>query len=92
MRAFLVVELDPIANGTACVGQAVEPVTMDSLLLLRSDQPFHHTVSLRTVWRDELLFEPVAPNKFGVGARREDQTIVAAKKERLLNLTEGANA
>ncbi len=33
VRASVVIELDPIADGTACVGQALEPLAMDALLL-----------------------------------------------------------
>ena len=91
MRPLVIIELDPVSDRTACVCEAFEPMTMDTLLFQRSDQAFHHSVLLRTVGRDELLLQAIAADKFGVGTRREDQTVVPAKKERGIHLSQGTD-
>ena len=70
--------------------QAFEAATMDVLLFQRPDQALHHAVLLGTVRRDELLLETIAAHKLGVGTRREDQPIVAAKKEWLVDIAQRA--
>ena len=40
--------------------------------------------------RDELLLQAIATNELCVGARRKDQAIVAAKKERLIDFAQCA--
>ena len=54
-----VVELYPVTDGTACMGQAFEALAMDALLFQRTDQAFHHAILLGTMWRDELLTKAV---------------------------------
>ena len=81
MWASVIVELDPIADCAARMGEAFEALAMDALLFQRTDQTFHHAVLLWTVRRDELLAQAVAPDQRRVFAGGEDQTIVAAKKE-----------
>ena len=53
MRPLVILDLDPVSDRTACVCEAFEPMTMN------------HSVLLRTVGRDELLLQAIAPDKFG---------------------------
>lgn len=50
----------------------------------------HHTVLLRAVWCDELLLQAVAADELGVSPRREDQSVIATKKEWLIDLAQRA--
>ena len=81
MRVFVVVELDPVTDCAARMSQALEAMAMHALFFQRPDQTLHHTVLLRSMRRYKLLLQTVAAHKFGVCARREDQPIIAAKKE-----------
>lgn len=72
------------------MSQTFEATAMDALLFQGSDQSFHHPVLLRAVWCDELLLQAVASDQFRVGARREHQPVVAAKKEGLIDCAQRA--
>ncbi|SFU21320.1 hypothetical protein SAMN05216236_1606 [Sedimentitalea nanhaiensis] len=65
MRAFVFViaEVDPVTDCADLVLDAFEALTMNELLLQGADHSLDHAVLLRVVWRYELLFEGVAPNK-----------------------------
>lgn len=52
MRAAMVVEADPVADGAGDMLDAVEALAMDALLFQGPDQAFDHAVLLRTVRRD----------------------------------------
>ena len=58
---------------------------MNALLFEASDDAFNHSILLRTVRGDELLFEAIASNKTRVVSARKNQTIVGAKQEGVLN-------
>lgn len=73
MRALVVVEMDPVADGSACMLQGFEPVTMDTLLFQSSNHPFDQTVLLRGVGRDELLLQSIAFNECGVAPARKNE-------------------
>ena len=81
MRALVVVEADPVADGAGRVLDAVEALAMDALLFQRPDYAFDHAVLLRAVWRDELLLQAVAPDQGGVAAAGEGQVIVGPQQE-----------
>ena len=85
MRPFCIVKRDPIGDSAAGVRQAFKTLSMNALLLQRTNKSLHHTVLLRTVGRDELLFEAIAFDQSGVLARGEDQSIVAAQQKRRLH-------
>ena len=55
MRAAVVVEADPVANGTTGVPQAFKAMAMNALLLQCPDDALHQAVLLRRVGRNELL-------------------------------------
>ena len=90
MRAPVVVEADPVADCACRMLDAVETLSVNALLLDRPDDALDHSVLLRAVRRDELLFQPIASDKAGVAVRGEDQAIVGAQKELLGNLAQGA--
>lgn len=59
MRAFVVVEPDPVADSTGRMSQAFEALAMDALLFQGPDHALHHAVLLGTMGRDELLAQSV---------------------------------
>lgn len=63
-------------------------MAMDALLLECADNTFDHSILLRTVWRDELLFEAITSDETGVIAARQDEAIIGSQQEGVLNLTE----
>ena len=90
MRAFVIVELDPVTDCAACLCQAFEAMTMDTLLFQGTDQTLHHAVLLRAMRCDELLFQAVATDEFGVGAMQEAlANCVVAQNESLEPTTSG---
>ena len=76
MRAPVVVEADPVADGPRRVLDAVESLAVNALFLQRPDHTLNHTVLLRAVRCDELLLQAVAFHKRGVIPAGEDQAIV----------------
>ncbi len=56
----MVVEVNPITDGSTCMLQSLEPVTMDTLLFQSSNDPLDQPVLLRGVGRDELLLQSIA--------------------------------
>ena len=44
------------------------------------------------MWRDELLLQAIAAHQFGVDTGREDQSVIAAKKERLIDFAQSSKA
>lgn len=92
MRAFVVVELDPVADCSGRVREAFEALPVDALFLQRSDQALHHTVLLRRMGRDELLTQAIAFDQGRVLPRREDEAVVAAKQERFIDFAQCAKA
>ena len=55
MRAFVIVELNPVANYAARMRQAFEAMAMEALLFQGTDQALHHAVLPRAMRGDELL-------------------------------------
>lgn len=49
MWPLVVIELDPVANGTTGLLQGFEAVPVDALLLQRADHPLNQAVLLRSV-------------------------------------------
>ena len=85
MGSAVVVEVDPVSDCSCCVLQAFEAMPVDALLLEASDDAFNHSILLRTVRGDELLFEAIASYKTRVIAARKNQAIVRPKQEGVLN-------
>lgn len=72
MRAAVVVEGDPVADGAGRVLDAVEALAMDALLFERPDHALDHAVLLRALRRDELLFQSIAADEGGVAPTGEE--------------------
>jgi hypothetical protein len=65
--------------------KAFEAMPVDGLLLEGPDDSLDHSILLRAMRGDELLFQAVASNETGVIAARKNQTIVGPKQEGILN-------
>ena len=85
MGSAVIVEVDLISDCSCCVLKAFEAMPMNALLLEASDDAFNHSILLRTMGRDELLFMSIGSNKTRVIAARNNQTIVGPKQEGVLN-------
>ena len=79
------VEVDPVSDYSCCMLQAFEAMPVDTLLFECSDDAFDHSVLLRAMRGDELLFQSVASNETGVIPARKNQAIVRPKQEGVLN-------
>lgn len=77
----MVIEADPVADGTRGVLDAVEALAMNTLLFQGPDHTLNHAVLLRAVGRDELLLQTVAFHQGCVFSTRKDQAIVRPQKE-----------
>ena len=80
-----IVEVDPVSDYSGCVLKAFEAMPVDAFLFECPDYAFDHSVLLRAVRGDELLFQAIASNKTGVIAARKNQAIVRSKQEGVLN-------
>lgn len=76
MRAPVVVEAEPVADGPRSMLDAVEALAMSALFFQRPDHTLNHAVLLRAVRCDELLFQAAAFHQRGVFPAGEDQAIV----------------
>ena len=72
MRASVVVEADPVADGSRRVLDAVEALAMDALFFQCPDHTLDHAILLRAMRRDELLLQAVASDQRGVAAAGEE--------------------
>jgi len=77
----IILDMDPISNGSCCVLKAFEAMTMNASLLEGPDDAFNHSVLLRTVGGYELLFQAITTNKPRVIAARKNQSIIGTQKE-----------
>ena len=64
---------------------AFEAMPMDALLLEGPDDAFDHSILLRAMRGDELLFKAIASNETGVIPARKNQAIVRTKQKGVLN-------
>ena len=85
MGSAVIVEVDPISDCSCCVLQAFKAMPVNALLFQCPDDAFDHSILLRTMGRDELLFQAIASNETRVIAARKNQAIVRPKQEGLLN-------
>nr|WP_244574493.1 hypothetical protein [Cohaesibacter sp. ES.047] len=81
MWPLVVVKKDPVGDNAIGVLDGFEAVSVNALLLHRSDRTLHHSILLRAMRRDKLLFEPVAFDDCGEVPTGKNQTIVRAEKE-----------
>ena len=88
MWSLVVVERDPITDGAAGVGEALETLAVNALFFERPDQPFHHAVLLWAMRRDELLLQAVASDESGIFARRKNQPVVRPQKKRSFDFSQ----
>ena len=88
MGSAVIVEVDPISDYSRCVLKAFKAIPMDALLFKCTDNMCDHSVLLRTMWRDEFLFQAVAVNQTCVVAIGKNEAIIRAQKEGVLNLSE----
>nr|WP_232520667.1 AAA family ATPase [Rhodobacter sp. CZR27] len=72
MRAAMVVESDPVADGACRVLEAVEALAVNALLLQGPDHALDHAVLLRAMRGDELLLQAVAADEGRVFATGEE--------------------
>ena len=79
MGSSCIVEVDPISDCSCCVLVAFKAMPVNALLFECPDDAFDHSVLLRAMGRDELLFKAIASNKPRVIAACKNQTIVGAK-------------
>lgn len=86
----MVIAADPIPDHATLVLQGFESVTMNALVLERSDDPLDHSVRLGAAGCDEFLLQAVAFDQDCVASTGEDQAIVRSKKERRLDTVEMA--
>lgn len=77
MRAWVIVEADPVADRAGRVLDAVE------------DDPLDHAVLLRAMRHDELLLQPIATDQGCSAPTGEDQPVVGPQKERARHLAQG---
>lgn len=91
MRAKVVVEADPVADGTVRVPDAVEALAMDALFFQCPDHTLNHAILLWTMRRDELLLQAVVSDQRGVAAAGEDQAVVGPQQDLARDLSQGAN-
>lgn len=78
----MVVKADPVTNDAAGMQQGFTAVPVSTLLLQSPDNPFNHTVLLRTMRCDEFLSQAMAAHQGRVAATGENEPIVRAKPER----------
>ena len=60
---------------------------MRAMLFECPDHALDHSILLRTVWRDELLFEAITSDETGVIAARKDEAIIGSQEEGVLNFS-----
>ena len=75
----MVVEVNPITDGSTCMLQSLEAVTMDALLFQSSNHPLDQPVLLRGVGRDEFLSEAITLHECRVAPARKNEPVVRPK-------------
>ena len=86
----MVVKPNPATDDSIGMLQGLKPLTMNTLLFQGSDYTLDHPVLLRTVGRDELLFQAVASDQGSEASAGEDQAIVGSQQEGLLHSAQGS--
>jgi hypothetical protein len=76
----VVVELNPVADHTHGVLSCFKAMPVDALFFERADEPLDHSVLLRAMRCEALLFESAAAHQPSVRAARADQTVVRRTK------------
>lgn len=71
MKAFRVVEADPVGDHPQSAGLALEAMPVHARLFERADRALDHAILLRAVWGDELLLQAGAHAETSHGLRRE---------------------
>ena len=82
----MIVEVDPISNGSGCVLKAFEAMPMDALLFQRTNDAFDHAVLLRTVRRNKLLLQAVTSDELSECQTGKNKAIIGTQEERTLDL------
>ena len=80
-----IVKVDPISDYSCCVLEAFKAMPVNALLFECPDDSLDHSVLLRAMGRDELLFKAIASDEPRVIPARKNQAIVGAKQEGVLN-------
>ena len=88
----MVIKANPVTDNATGVPKGFEAMSMRALLLQCPDHALDHTVLLRTMRGDELLFETIAANQGRIVAAGEAQAIVRSKQERRVDSTKRAVA
>ena len=76
MRPPVVVESDPVSNGSHGVQLAFEAMPMHALLLERANDALDHPVLLWAMRGDKLLPQAIAANQSRIMATGKDQPII----------------
>lgn len=83
-------EPDPVSDDLHGVLLGLKAVTVHALLLQSSDDALDQAILLRTMPRNELLFQPIAPNQAGVMPTGEGPTVGGAQQELTHDSFQGA--
>ncbi len=88
MWPLFVVVPDPAIDHDPGLAQRFETVKPDALLLQGAEEALHEPVLFRCIWRRELLREAIGLYRARVVAAAENEPIIGAKGQRLLNASQ----
>ena len=81
MLSFPVVKPDPFSDDIIGLLERFEVVVPDALLFDGSKEPFDHAVLLRSIRRDEFMFEVIVFDCLGERFAGKYQAVIAAKSD-----------
>ena|GEM_PF-3509215 len=76
MRSPFVVPADPVPDHSPGVIEILKQMLPDALLFQTPEEAFDHAVLLGSVGGDELLAEPIVPQRSPEAATLEDESVV----------------
>ena len=76
MGSSFIVKLYPVAQHSIGMLQAFETVTVNALFFNGASQPFHHTVLVWAMRRDEFLLQAITAHQCGIFPTGKHQSIV----------------
>ena len=90
MWPLFVVVPDPAAYHCSSLAQRFEPMLPDALFLQGTEEALYQSVLLRCVGRREFLGEPVGLHRRRIVPTAEDEAVVGAQGQRLMNAAQRA--
>ncbi len=90
MRPSIVVESDPVTDGSHRMRLAFEAMSMNALLLERPDKALDQSVLLRAMRCDELLLQPIAANQARIVPAGKNQPVIGAQQKRTGDPAQGS--